>query len=347
MLRRLKKYRVALLSPLTLLVAACGGGKSIVVPRDPDQDDGQTTVVVLDRFDSGNHGENVSNTVENHTDRDVTVVDMNRDSWNTSETPRQLTEAYTEYDAEVINTSFGVPDTASNSLTYSDYTQVTKSLYGQGVTVVNSAGNDGSYGINKLGSDSPYTIDVGALESRGTDIANYSNYHPSAVDFYASGTIPQGNGTSYSAPKVAGMVADLIQHDPGYTMPEIRTLLELNSEYVLQDFDGFKFTSQILTEISIYDHEINTQVIVEAGFEVFENINPDQDTLDYWVDMIDSEQATYDDLEQYFEETDYSGWNLGVAPVELAAAQYHWYEHREATVDEIYNYIDTNYIDFI
>lgn len=331
------------MSPFALLVAACGGGSNVVTPRDPANDDGKTTVVVLDNFSTSNHGNNVANTVENHTDKEVTVVEQDRDSWQTSQTPSQLNDAYTVHDAEVINTSFGVTNSANNNLTNSEYTRITKYLYSQDVAVVNSAGNDGDYGINKLGSESPYTIDVGATDARGTDIAGYSNYHPAAVDFYASGKISAGYGTSYSAPKVAGMIADLIQYDPEYTMPEIRTLLELNSEYVLQDHDGFLFTSQILTEISIYDHDINTTVIVEAGFELFENMNPTQDLLDTWVLDIEEGEADYSDLLNFFDTTSFDQYNLGVAPVEQAAAYYHWFEGREATAEEVIHIVDTGY----
>ena len=339
MLRKnVKLKRAAVLSPLALTLAACGGGSRSPVTAIPD--DGTTTVVVLDFFTNNYHGGNVTAIVRENTD--VTVVEDDRsDTTLSSQTPRLIKEAYENNEAEVINTSFVVGNTPVQTFTsYNAYSETVGDLYAAKVYVVAAAGNNGSFGASPFQVSSDLNIVVGALDSEG-DIAFYSNYHPTAVDFYADGYFNGGMGTSYASPRVAAYIAELMEANPDYSMSEIRTLLELNSEYVLQDHNGYKFVIQTLDGIDTTEHVINTRVIVEAGFELFENLNPEQYLLDEWTTAIDSGASDYVDLEQYFVDTEFTGYTYGVAAVEVAQAHYHWYEHRESTDAEVITYLES------
>ena len=327
------------LTPLALTLGACGSdSRNSPVVSIPD--DGVTTVVVLDFFTNTNHGENVAAIVETITDV-VVVRDDRSDTLLSSATPGLLIEAYSSNEAEVINTSFVVGNApVQTSISYNEYSSAVGDLYASGVFVVAAAGNNGSFGASPFQVSSDLNIVVGALDASG-DIAFYSNYHPTAVDFYADGSYGTGLGTSYASPRVAAYIAELIEANPDYTMSEIRTLLELNSDYVLQEHGGYKFVIQTIDGIDITEHVINSRVIVEAGFELFENINPEQAILDEWISKIDAGVNDYIDLKQYFDDTDFTGYTYGVAAVELAQAQYHWYEHRESTDAEVTAYLDS------
>lgn len=337
--KKLKINKGLALTPLALTLAACGGGsKNSPVVAIPD--DGTTTVVVLDFFTNSTHGGNVAAIVEDNTDV-VVIRDDRSDTLSSSATPSLILESYTSNEAEVINTSFVVGSGAvETSVSYNTYSSLVGDLYASGVFVVAASGNNGSFGASPFQVSSDLNIVVGALDASG-DIAFYSNYHPTAVDFYADGEYNGGFGTSYASPRVAAYIAELIDAKPDYTMSEIRTLLELNSEYVLQEHDGHKFVIQTLDGIDTTEHVINTRVIVEAGFELFENINPEQSLLDEWITKIDTGTDDYVDLKQYFDDTEFTDYTYGVAAVEVAQANYHWYEQRESTDAEVIAYLES------
>lgn len=334
--KKLKMKKGLALTPLALILAACGGSKNTPVVGTPD--DGVTTVVVLDFFTNNSHGENVASIVEENTDV-VVIRDDRSDTVSTSATPTLIVTSYTDNEAEVVNTSFVAGNTpVQTSVSYNEYSSVVGDLYDAGVYVVAASGNNGSFGASPFQVSSDLNIVVGATDASG-GIAWYSNYHPTAVDFYADGEYNGGVGTSYAAPRVAAYTAELMEANPDYTMSEIRTLLELNSEYVLQEHNGYKFVTQNIDGIDTTEHVINTRVIVEAGFELFENINPEQALLDEWIAKIDTGSSDYVDLKQYFDDTEFTGYTYGVAAVEAAQANYHWYEHRESTDAEVIAYL--------
>jgi hypothetical protein len=355
--------------PAILALSACGGGGgtgggsgggvrnpgyNTPPPNDPD-DDGVDTVVVLDYYSgpSGYHGDFVENTLDKVTDARTVGVDR-ANSPLASQTDDLLVQVNSAHEPEVINMS-----TAQTYVTTSTHpvptalTHVIRDLYEEGTAVVASAGNEGSFGASFSRNQSELDITVGATDASGK-ITSYSNYHPEMVDFYAPGDsaptlystggssyILVLQGTSFSSPKVAGMVVEIMQDNPDYTMSEIRTLLELNSEYLVHDDgQGHVFTYQYLDGLDTTDHVIDTRVIVEAGFELFEDMNPTQALLDQWVSQIDSGQKDYVDLKQFFDDTTFDGYTLGVAAVEKAQAFYHWNYHRESTDQEVLKILD-------
>ena len=92
---------------------------------------------------------------------------------------------------------------------------------------------------------------------------------------------------------------------------------------------------QYLDGIDTVDHVIDTRVIVEAGFELFDGRNPEQEELDNWVESIYTGDSTYNDLQV---ELEGNGVHLdNVADIELAQAYFHWNHQRESTDEELFD----------
>ena len=354
-----KSAKPAGASSVALALAACGGGGG----RGPitARDDGITTVAVLDDFSRnmgnsemlGPHGDSVVNSVERHFDGNIVEVEVFNNS-NKVQTIREFVDTYNEHEVEVINTSYGKVNQVSEIYFPSSYSATVRELWDEhDVFVVAAAGNDGNYGATRMQSDSVLNIIVGST-GNNYGLSSYTNYHPSMVDFYTYGAEISDNGalvvgTSFASPKVAGMVAELIEANPDYTMAEIRTLLELNSTYKqVENHDtNVVFNIQEINDITTTEHVINTRVIVEAAFELFADMNPNQTQLDMWVSRIDSGDYSFQDLRHWIEENPvFDYYTKGVSPVEKIAAHYHWYEHREATDEEILFAIDNSDIWF-
>ncbi len=156
--------------------------------------------------------------------------------------------------ADVVNSSLGYNefDAGQNSYTYSDLDGNTATTtiaadiaVSLGVVVVNSAGNDGCnspaqcwyYVATPADGDS--VIAVGSVSSSGVK-SGFSSFGPTSdgrikPDVAAMGegvvfAIPgsayaAGNGTSFAAPMVAGVVAQMLQVNPLLTPIEVRQML--------------------------------------------------------------------------------------------------------------------------
>jgi len=138
----------------------------------------------------------------------------------------------------VINTSLGYStfDNPAHNYSYADMDGKTTFISrgaeiaaNKGILVVNSVGNEGDNSWNYLvaPADAPSVISVGAINSQGV-IANFSSFGPSsdgrikpeilaqgvnaAVINHSNGTIVAANGTSFSSPIMAGLIACLNQN---------------------------------------------------------------------------------------------------------------------------------------
>ena len=350
--KKLKLNKGLALTPLALTLAACGGSRTSPTFGDPD-DNGVTTAAVLDYYTGpdGYHGDFVEATIKEATTVDVVGVD--RRDGTVSGTTTELERTDSEHEPEVINMSTGTTLVVTDrSITQSSTQQLTDKsveLFQEGTFVVASAGNEGSYGVSASRGVSVFQLAIGATDDTG-ELTTYTNYHPKEVDFYANGTSAvteytspsTGNvyyltlqGTSFSAPTVAGYVAELFKHNPDYSYSEIRTLLEYNSEYLVHDSPEGSFVYQYLDGIDTVEHVIDTRVIVEAGFELFDGRNPEQAELDNWINLVYTGVVTYEDLQF---ELEGNGVHLdNVADIELAQAHFHWNYHRESTDEELFN----------
>ncbi|MET0943987.1 MAG: S8 family serine peptidase, partial [Flavobacterium sp.] len=159
---------------------------------------------------------------------------------------------------DIITTSLGYFefDNASYSHTYSDMNGSTSFIsrgaeiaFSKGIIVVASAGNEGRTAEPHIGApaDAVSVITVGSVDAAKIK-SNFSSIGPSfdnriKPDVMAQGTgtvvsdvlgnIGTSNGTSFSCPVVAGMIACLWQAFPDKTNKEIRQmLLEISDRFV-------------------------------------------------------------------------------------------------------------------
>ena len=157
---------------------------------------------------------------------------------------------YTEFDAPVFNHSY--------SDFYKNTTMVSQgATYAakKGLIVMNSAGNEGNSSWKYLGfpSDSDSVCAVGAVNNAGI-IASFSSYgYPGKVKpnivsvglgtvIAGNNNLPvTGNGTSYSNPNVAGLIACLWQAFPTFTNMQILEAVYRSSDRYTMPTDRYGY----------------------------------------------------------------------------------------------------------
>jgi subtilisin family serine protease len=156
--------------------------------------------------------------------------------------------------ADIINSSLGYTnfDDPSTSHTYSDLdgntariTRAADFAASKGILVVNSAGNSGADAWKYLGApaDGDSVLTIGAVTSEGK-YASFSSRGPSAdgrikpnvtamgqgtLVVNSGGTVGRSNGTSFSSPVTAGVVACLWQAHPDAGMMQVFKAIEKSS----------------------------------------------------------------------------------------------------------------------
>ncbi len=165
--------------------------------------------------------------------------------------------------ADIINSSLGYStfEDTTTSHSYDDLdgktTVVTKAAntaYRKGILVVNSAGNSGNKAWRYViaPADGRYVLSVGATDSVG-NLASFSSRGPNAAGLLkpnivavgarvivanAVGGADQSNGTSFSAPTIAGAAACLIQAFPEASNSDIFRAIEASADrYDFPDFN--------------------------------------------------------------------------------------------------------------
>lgn len=163
---------------------------------------------------------------------------------------------------DVINTSLGYTtfDNSNYDYSYDDMDGKTTFISrgaeigaSRGMILVNSAGNSGSSSWKYLGapSDAPSVFSVGAV-NQNRDIAAFSSYGPTAdnrvkpdvlahgqsvfILDHVSGNPKTSNGTSFSSPVMAGVIACFWQAFPNLTNMQImQRIRESADRYTLPD----------------------------------------------------------------------------------------------------------------
>jgi serine protease AprX len=164
--------------------------------------------------------------------------------------------------ADVISSSLGYLtfDPGSPSYTFADMngstaisTRAAEMAAARGIVVVNSAGNEGlDLQHNTLGApaDGRLVLAVGAVTSSGTR-ASFSSVGPTADGRIKPDVLAQGvlvtvaapdtasgytdlNGTSFSCPLTAGVVALVLQARPSATVPEVLDALRSTASQAAQ-----------------------------------------------------------------------------------------------------------------
>ncbi|MEX1383022.1 S8 family serine peptidase [Lutibacter sp.] len=154
---------------------------------------------------------------------------------------------------DVINTSLGYSvffDNPDHNYNYSDMDGKTTFIsrgaeiaFSRGMILVNSAGNEGNdsaWPYINAPADAPSVLTVGAVNASG-NIATFSSFGPTSDNrikpdvcaqgqatalINTSGSVVTGNGTSFSSPVLAGVVACLWQALPDKTNAEITQLIK-------------------------------------------------------------------------------------------------------------------------
>ncbi len=167
---------------------------------------------------------------------------------------------------DLMNTSLGYTnyDDAAMSYTYADMdgkvariSMASTIAARKGMIVVNSAGNLGRSAWKYISApgDADSILTIGAVDGEG-NFAKFSSYGPTAdgrvkpditgmglgtsyVD--VTGTVKQGNGTSYSAPLLAGFVACLWQSEPNMKPQELMQLIRQSASTFANPSDSLGY----------------------------------------------------------------------------------------------------------
>lgn len=179
------------------------------------------------------------------------------------------------FDARVVNCSFGVNYDAAESIVYNYYPSLRSSsdeLKNKAIELIDdlnrmmgdlalsypdvlfliASGNDGAN--NNFvpsapdGAKAPNVMSIAALNFKGNDLAEYSNFGEGRVDLAALGTsilsyIP-GNleasfsGTSMATPQVAAIANDIFEVDPSFNGESVKKIITMSIDYI-KDLNGF------------------------------------------------------------------------------------------------------------
>jgi hypothetical protein len=200
--------------------------------------------------------------------------------------------------ADVINSSLGYTtfDDPTQDHTYADMDGNTTPITlaadlaaSKGILVVNSAGNSGSSSWQYIGApaDADSVLTIGAVNSSG-NYASFSSTGPTydgrikpnvvaqgqgTTIVTTSGTVTTGNGTSFSSPVTAGMVACLWQAFPGRKNVEIMEAIQQSaSQYDNpDDFLGYGIPDYLeaynnLQSTTVLSIQIDLKVYLEGPF---------------------------------------------------------------------------------
>lgn len=301
--------------------------------------------------------------------------------------------------ADVINWSFSLTRYVNN-YDYGD--TVIKQGYLKNTAFTTSAGNNGLgfiVGLDGVGASfstigkyqsTPYDFTVGAIDTfdwrPGTEtlneqnralklakfeLADFSEVAPKFVDFYAQGDA----GTSYAAPRVAGLITYIKDYDSTYTLNQIRTVLERNSKHMTFTRDGNTWIAQVLDPWDLENnkvrdgrlgysatlfsdnitredytwtfdpkHVIDKWTKVDALFEVIRGTNSDPEELKTWMQSIDKNnwtlQKTVDEFWSWSNKVFVSNYFSTVPLIERVQGLFHLGLDREPTTEETVQVID-------
>lgn len=201
---------------------------------------------------------------------------------------------------KVINLSLGSGiEYEAHSSRYSAFNSSSKSAFLAGITEVVAAGNDfqATYPspIQSRLATSPFVLSVGA--TTGGKAASYSDLHPGITAFVANGEQTYLgsaiSGTSFSAPQVAGLIAQLqTKYSGTLSQAQIRTILEQSSDpvHLTQTNNGIvhddvyqSINAQKALAYNVKPGSVTLQMQVDAAYELIVDKNLDSTALNYWL----------------------------------------------------------------
>ncbi len=206
--------------------------------------------------------------------------------------------------ANVINTSLGysIFDKPSQNHSYAEMngastliTKATNIAASKGISVIISAGNEGrsTWGYITAPADAFDMLTIGAINTEG-EIARFSSRGPTydgriKPDVVATGwgtytqssgspnEIVRGNGTSFSAPLIAGLTACLIQAFPGKPKSEILQAIRESSDKYSNPDTAFGYG---IPDYELAYHILKFSEDENQSFDVIIQPNPVSDFVD-------------------------------------------------------------------
>jgi hypothetical protein len=200
---------------------------------------------------------------------------------------------------DVVNSSLGYTqfDDSTMNFTYADMngtvsraSRAANIASKKGIIVCNSAGNDGNKSWHYVGSpaDADGILGIGAATSTGVP-SSFTSFGPSSdgrvkpdvsamgtltAYVYNNGTPSNGNGTSYSSPVMAGMVACLLQ---GYKERNLPRTVEAVRAALIHSGNLFNApTTQLGYGIPDFEYALKYPT-----FDSLKNINGQNFTINY------------------------------------------------------------------
>jgi hypothetical protein len=244
---------------------------------------------------------------------------------------------------DIINTSLGYfgYDNTNYSHTYANMNGITAFAsrgadiaFSRGIICVTSAGNSGSSPSPHIAvpAESRHTLAIGAVNAAGL-YASFSSIGPSfdgrikpdvvaqgvqAVVANPAGTIGLANGTSFSGPITAGMVACLWQALPTKTNAEIIQIIKQSGSLFVNPTPqlGYgipNYNNALLTTLANNSQEIKTVSIYP---------NPAKDILNINTISADAFIEIYSALGQKFLETKVTSTNVTIPVSQLSSGIY-------------------------
>lgn len=221
--------------------------------------------------------------------------------------------AYADLDGETTVAAIGINVAAS-----------------KGIAVVTSAGNSGPSNISTP-CDAPGALCVGAVDEFGV-IAPFSSLGPSAdgrtkpdvaargfgtwVSEFNTGTLQQGNGTSFSSPTMCGGVACLRQAHPTASVEELFDAIRESATQATNpdNFLGFGIPDLCYAHIILNQEELEKEVVIYP--------NPADDEVVISSNSLSKEMQLFDALGNCVWKDDDASLYTYIPASELASGTY-------------------------
>jgi hypothetical protein len=203
-------------------------------------------------------------------------------------------------------------------------TQATQIAVSKGVFVTNSAGNEGAKDWRFITApcDGKNVLCVGAVDSF-RNYAKFSSIGPSAdgrvkpevmamgrkTSYQGkSGRIMQGNGTSFSGPLIAGMVACLMEANPkAYNSQIFDAIVRSADRYDNPDsFYGYGIPNAVVADSLIKAMVLSLEQLKADVFKVFPN--PGKDRINVVSEILMEKYVMYNSLGEIIISSDVPYW---------------------------------------